>query len=666
MIVNSLNEALKLAETSAHQAYRVVKRSTSLIDELVERSLLDIQRKIDELSSNSLRNDQTSILIGQKKELERKFRALQQTLQNNLRNRQQNSSRFNIVVFGRTMVGKSTLMEILINGDGSRIGKGAQRTTRDVRTYSWRNLNVTDVPGVAAFEEDGRKDEQLAYQKAKESDLVLFLISDDAPQSEEAKHFCQIRKLGKPVILILNVKHSLHNKLKRKQFFRKQEQLFNKKRIGEFLSQFQELIRQKCSNNFEILAFPTHLHARFLAGQNSTRTNQFKPRDTPIKRADQNLMQASRFETVEREIILKIKQNAPFMRYRTLLEEAIVLLQDFQDEMKKTKQKTRQSVDVSASQTEELNIWKRKFTRQTEDKIRYFISRYIGGLEREIPAFADHNYENQNSENAWGQIVQRLDISRKVENFQKEIIRECQRELTAITREFQVEANANFSSSKASFYTPEIIDTKFGVMVFGTAGALLLGSSFIPIWGAAMWIGIGVLSLGNLLFESKAEKIEKQRRNLRKNLENWLTSHGENLRKSLNNWLEQLDSTLLTPICYEYGKQTKQLGSLFRFQETTIQEIEKQLQNLQEKLYIRLIRHILSDEMEQYNWIPRSSNQIMSIQRRSGYGLTIKTYDSRWARRSQIRNIVKQISEMLGEPVQIVDKYDNRLWITFL
>ena len=87
---------------------------------------------------------------------------------------------FSIALFGRTIAGKSTLMEILTDGDGASIGKGAQRTTRDVRSYHWRGLKVTDVPGISAFE--GAEDERSAFDAAKNADLVLFLITDDAPQ----------------------------------------------------------------------------------------------------------------------------------------------------------------------------------------------------------------------------------------------------------------------------------------------------------------------------------------------------------------------------------------------------------------------------------------------------------------------------------------------------
>lgn len=126
-----------------------------------------------------------------------------------LKEKHANLRKFSIALFGRTMAGKSTLMEILTNGSGSSIGKGAQRTTRDVRSYEWNGLTITDVPGIAAFE--GREDEELAFKAAAQADLVLFLITDDAPQDEEARCLARVRALGKPILGVLNVKEALHN-----------------------------------------------------------------------------------------------------------------------------------------------------------------------------------------------------------------------------------------------------------------------------------------------------------------------------------------------------------------------------------------------------------------------------------------------------------------------
>lgn len=98
-------------------------------------------------------------------------------------------------------------MEVLTEGDGNTIGKGAQRTTRDVRIYPWNGLEVTDVPGIGAFE--GEEDEQIAFEAAKRADLILFLITDDAPQAAEADCFSRIINMGKPIICIVNVKASI-------------------------------------------------------------------------------------------------------------------------------------------------------------------------------------------------------------------------------------------------------------------------------------------------------------------------------------------------------------------------------------------------------------------------------------------------------------------------
>lgn len=108
-------------------------------------------------------------------------------------------SHFTITVYGKTMAGKSTLMEVLREGNGSSIGKGAQRTTRDVREYIWKETGVkfVDVPGIGAAIAGGDKDERIAFEAAKCADLILFLITDDGPQKEEAQAFAKVKKLGR-------------------------------------------------------------------------------------------------------------------------------------------------------------------------------------------------------------------------------------------------------------------------------------------------------------------------------------------------------------------------------------------------------------------------------------------------------------------------------------
>lgn len=143
------------------------------------------------------------VLARQKRELAR-FSHEAYQLKKDLERLHETQKEFTVLVFGRTMVGKSTLMEILTHGEGKSIGNGTQRTTRDVRDYHWNGLKVIDVPGIASF--DGKEDDDLALSAAKSADLIMFLISDDGVQAEEAKHLANLLAIGKPVLGLINPK----------------------------------------------------------------------------------------------------------------------------------------------------------------------------------------------------------------------------------------------------------------------------------------------------------------------------------------------------------------------------------------------------------------------------------------------------------------------------
>ena len=84
---------------------------------------------------------------GQPNEAVDNMAAAHQTALRETESNRQRMGTFNITLFGRTMSGKSTLIEIIANGEGKSIGRGAQRTTQDVREYHWNGMKVTGVPG---------------------------------------------------------------------------------------------------------------------------------------------------------------------------------------------------------------------------------------------------------------------------------------------------------------------------------------------------------------------------------------------------------------------------------------------------------------------------------------------------------------------------------------
>ena len=198
-----LTEALKAQAPYSKRGRTLAQNAISMLDTTVSNVSYELQSEIDRLYYKNFRNDETTAkLSSQLTKIRSDYSILPQKMREDVDSISRND--FSITVFGRTMAGKSTLMEILTHGDGKSIGNGAQRFTRDVRTYSYKKLNITDVPRVAAFE--GKDDEDVAFNAAKKCDLIMFLITDDDVQPEVTECLGRIFALGKPVICIINVK----------------------------------------------------------------------------------------------------------------------------------------------------------------------------------------------------------------------------------------------------------------------------------------------------------------------------------------------------------------------------------------------------------------------------------------------------------------------------
>jgi hypothetical protein len=109
-----------------------------------------------------------------------------------------------VACVGRTKAGKSTLRYALTGAGEEGIGRGGQRTTRDVVTYAWRDLLILDTPGVGAFE--GENDSELAVAAATGADVVLWLVGSDGVQLDTAAAVRRMLAGGVPSIVVVNHK----------------------------------------------------------------------------------------------------------------------------------------------------------------------------------------------------------------------------------------------------------------------------------------------------------------------------------------------------------------------------------------------------------------------------------------------------------------------------
>ena len=188
---------------------RRAPRSSANYNE-IKSTIVEASRQLNDANAAQVQfaRIKSSELVDKQKAELRKLSDSVAKIQADIKALRERSKDFSIVVYGRTMAGKSTLMEILTHGNGQSIGKGASRTTLDVRDYFWNGLKITDVPGISAF--GGAQDERLALEAAKAADLILFLLTDDAPQADEAEKLAQLKKFGKPILGVINVKMSFN------------------------------------------------------------------------------------------------------------------------------------------------------------------------------------------------------------------------------------------------------------------------------------------------------------------------------------------------------------------------------------------------------------------------------------------------------------------------
>ena len=324
-------------------------------------------------------------------------------VEDNLRTLKKKMADFTIVLYGRTMAGKSTLMEILRHGDGSSIGKGAQRTTRDVRAYTWEGLKIFDVPGTCLF--GGAGDDKIAFEAAKDADIALFLLTDDAPQPSEAQRLAELKKLGKPVLGIVNVKQVLNPdraSAKRKMDLRQLEKkIHDQSRLEEIVRQFKEFSRGK-GYNFEDVPFVySHLQSAFF----SQREN------------DASLYELSNFAAVENFILDKVQSDGPFIRIKTFVDPVARPMQHSVAELYKHSRESIMARKSYIDKIEELDNWSKGHFERAGIRYQNFIENITAQLDAKLNYVVDNYYDSSQASSFWTEAVNSLNIPRQCQNF---------------------------------------------------------------------------------------------------------------------------------------------------------------------------------------------------------------------------------------------------------
>ncbi|MBD2690335.1 GTPase [Anabaena catenula] len=392
---------------------------------------------------------------------------------------------FTVALFGRTKAGKSTLRETLTRGSGSTIGKGSQRTTRDVTEYSWQGLRLLDTPGIEAYK--GDDDTQKANKIIDQSDIILFLTSDDSVQPGEFQAMAQLQQINKYFAVILNVKYDISNKLEDlKMILDMPEIVFDEDRLSQQKNHIQSHIKEYLNlDNVDIV--PIHAQAGFLSTQ------------AEYQEYSSQLWELSKIEELYALIAYQIYTNGQKLRLATFSESLdyfIVLINQ-----KLAVAKSQLSVQLKVMEQKQRKIEK-IFTEVEKDgnkKIKDRCDSLYDLIENEIGKFVD-NYSDKDingRQREWKRIVNEKHIEETMTSCIDEIFSDLREKLQEFEQEYeydikniQIDMEMNFSNITKDD-TGKLIK-RVGVGIGAVGAALFVAANW---WNPGGWVvGAGIVT----------------------------------------------------------------------------------------------------------------------------------------------------------------------------
>ena len=391
-LAKAIEECKKVAASSSKEA----KENVAFIKDSIEKANKEIVSCIKDISKQKIRDEE--ILTSLKKQLAKikttfvsEYDEVEQLVDKKIKE----ANKFNITLFGRTKVGKSTLMEILTNGKGSSIGKGGQRTTLNVRQYKWKGLTITDIPGIDAFQ--GDTDDRLAFEAAKSADIVVFMISDGQPEATEADWLVRLKREDKPIVCLCNAKYTLE------MFLDNPDEILKDSRIKEIIEQFNNFVKEQLPNE-HIDIYVTQLQARYLANK----------KEYAQKR--QALLKASRFYIVEKEIQKVVIRNGISFRRKCFFSIIDSPLYSQSLALFENSNMAYLKFLIAQEKMSEFCNWQREYIDEERPQMIKRVDQIYEDVISSIPHFVEDNLERNDFGERWKKHVESMRLSEKIQD----------------------------------------------------------------------------------------------------------------------------------------------------------------------------------------------------------------------------------------------------------
>lgn len=541
---------LKQCELVAKSEYKILKSKIDELKEFINKSTSSIKNINESIQEEkNLQDEELGKLLNvlyEKLSEELNF-GLKET-EIAILKKKNNLKHFTITLFGKTKSGKSTIREALtigsetvykwLNNDGSKkekisitygesIGKGDQRTTRDIFEYFWNNLRILDTPGIAAYK--GEEDTKIAENVIEESDLILFLVTNDSIQSTEFEKLSEIKAHNKPIIILLNVKQDIDKEIYLKRFLRDYEKTVSKEGQAGNVERIRALSRLNFGHS-DIEIIPIHAYSAF-------KSNICK--DKELKEKLFVASQINKFKYLLRKLI--IGQGIQ-KRTITFRDDYIFYLNSIESVYWDYYKKIKPRVKYLDKKLRDLIDWFEKFIPEKKEFIYNRVSEVFAPLFEEIDDFVDMYAGKEGADKKWEHILKNAEIETQCKNIQRKVINDINEYLENFSKETKFDLqNINFDI--------EISDITKGVLGRVTRWGGVGVSSLLIIGGLANWwnpfglvaLSISAVSIIGTIFsffiKSDTHKHEKAKQEAKIKIRKQLSSNQYSALKSLKKWL---------------------------------------------------------------------------------------------------------------------------------
>ena len=567
-------EALQRSRAVARQAYNTNIAYADKVETLIKSLKGNLQANNVSSSNSQSKSDEkvfNDLVDALGKILDNDLQALRSSLDK----KKKRLEDYTIALFGRTKAGKSTIREALTHGDGSTIGKGAQRTTRETYEYRWQGLRLIDTPGIEAYR--GEEDTEKANEIIDQADMILFLISDDSVQPGEFEQMAKLKQINKYFVVLLNIKENLDLDQRLQRFLQKPEKVFDEERLSQhhrhIVNYIQEYLAIEHIDIIDIQA-----RAAFL----STR-----PKYAEFA---EKLWELSRLEEVYSLIAEDIYYHGNLRRISTFFDGTSNKIRGIEENLSKCSSNLEKEVSFIASKQKDIQKILQEFLDDSRRKLNNKIISLLSKFKQEVPYFVDNNIGTDKAEGEWKNLNKTYNdkLKKSIEEFWQEVLADLKEKI----KEFESEYSYDVESIQLDFDNlNQGEDGKFiknlSLVLGGIAAAAFVAANW---WNPAGWVvvagwvstGLGIIAgfISGKVKNDEKKEFDKKRQDLKNELINKIneqqTKTINTCTKELEKQVERIKQSILEPM-YSSHKRLSSIREEVKEAEITLNCLNEQL-----------------------------------------------------------------------------------------